>query len=143
MNDNNNTDNLTLFQRRFQQAISDSSTLPTSSDEEKKRSQTLVNLITGRINKQGGSIPLSEFMEAALFEPELGYYAADNKIFGAAGDFLTAPEISGLFGKMPQIMPPYRKNTTMESAIARLSHLSTPTVNTKNMKPKARPLAPT
>lgn len=37
-------------------------------------------------------------MALALHEPELGYYAAGHRKFGAAGDFVTAPELSPLFG---------------------------------------------
>jgi SAM-dependent MidA family methyltransferase len=36
-------------------------------------------------------------MELALYEPGLGYYSAGALKFGAAGDFVTAPEISALF----------------------------------------------
>jgi SAM-dependent MidA family methyltransferase len=35
----------------------------------------------------------------ALYAPGLGYYAAGAAKFGAAGDFVTAPEISPLFGQ--------------------------------------------
>ncbi len=35
----------------------------------------------------------------ALYTPGLGYYAAGNQKFGAGGDFVTAPEISSLFGQ--------------------------------------------
>lgn len=38
-------------------------------------------------------------MNLALYAPGLGYYAAGARKFGAAGDFVTAPEISSLFGK--------------------------------------------
>jgi SAM-dependent MidA family methyltransferase len=37
-------------------------------------------------------------MAAALYEPGLGYYMGDGPIFGAEGDFVTAPELSPLFG---------------------------------------------
>lgn len=37
-------------------------------------------------------------MDLALYAPGLGYYAAGARKFGAAGDFVTAPEISSLFG---------------------------------------------
>lgn len=33
----------------------------------------------------------------ALYEPGLGYYSGGARKFGSAGDFVTAPEISGLF----------------------------------------------
>lgn len=38
-------------------------------------------------------------MEQVLYRPGLGYYAAGARKFGAAGDFVTAPEISALFGQ--------------------------------------------
>ena len=38
-------------------------------------------------------------MEIALYEPGLGYYSAGSAKFGAAGDFVTAPEISDLFSR--------------------------------------------
>ena len=38
-------------------------------------------------------------MELALYAPGLGYYAAGARKFGAAGDFITAPELSALFGR--------------------------------------------
>jgi SAM-dependent MidA family methyltransferase len=48
---------------------------------------------------RGGWIPFSRFMELALYAPGLGYYAAGARKFGAAGDFITAPELSPLFGR--------------------------------------------
>jgi SAM-dependent MidA family methyltransferase len=38
-------------------------------------------------------------MELALHAPGLGYYAAGSQKFGASGDFVTAPEITPLFGR--------------------------------------------
>ena len=46
-----------------------------------------------------GKLPFSEFMQQALYAPGLGYYSAGSRKLGAAGDFVTAPEISPLFGK--------------------------------------------
>jgi len=65
--------------------------------EEARRSATLAARIRGRIAAQGGWLALSAFMQAALYEPELGYYMAGGAIFGGAGDFVTAPELSPLF----------------------------------------------
>jgi SAM-dependent MidA family methyltransferase len=50
------------------------------------------------IRAAGGWIGFERFMEIALYEPGLGYYSAGARKFGAAGDFVTAPEISPLFG---------------------------------------------
>ncbi len=49
------------------------------------------------IAEAGGAIPFSEYMQQALYAPGLGYYRAGNAKFGAAGDFVTAPEVSPLF----------------------------------------------
>lgn len=45
-----------------------------------------------------GPIAFSEYMQQALYAPGLGYYSAGRQKFGPAGDFVTAPEISPLFG---------------------------------------------
>ncbi|WP_296736820.1 class I SAM-dependent methyltransferase [Mesorhizobium sp.] len=46
-----------------------------------------------------GPIPVSEYMALCLFDPEHGYYTT-REPFGAAGDFITAPEISQMFGEL-------------------------------------------
>jgi SAM-dependent MidA family methyltransferase len=51
------------------------------------------------IREAGGWIPFARYMEAALYAPGLGYYAAGAAKFGAAGDFVTAPELTPLFGR--------------------------------------------
>jgi SAM-dependent MidA family methyltransferase len=59
----------------------------------------LVALVREAINDAGGSISFAEYMDLALFAPGLGYYAAGAGQFGRAGDFVTAPESSPLFGR--------------------------------------------
>ena len=49
--------------------------------------------------QSSGAIPFDRFMELALYAPGLGYYAAGSHKFGAAGDFITAPELSALFSR--------------------------------------------
>jgi len=46
-----------------------------------------------------GWIAFARYMELALYEPGLGYYAGGAQKFGAAGDFVTAPELGSLFGR--------------------------------------------
>ena len=48
--------------------------------------------------RRAGSISLSQFLALALQHPQHGYYRQATAI-GAEGDFITAPEISGLFGE--------------------------------------------
>lgn len=51
------------------------------------------------IQQASGAIPFSEYMRLALYAPGLGYYRAGAEKFGAGGDFVTAPEVSPLFGQ--------------------------------------------
>ena len=46
-----------------------------------------------------GPISVADYFSACLGDPEFGYYRT-REPFGAAGDFITAPEISQLFGEM-------------------------------------------
>ena len=54
--------------------------------------------IRERIAAAGGAISFGEFMQHALYAPGVGYYTGGAPKFGAAGDFVTAPEVSPLFG---------------------------------------------
>jgi NADH dehydrogenase [ubiquinone] 1 alpha subcomplex assembly factor 7 len=49
--------------------------------------------------KQNGPISIAQFMNEALAHPEHGYYQKQDP-FGASGDFITAPEISQVFGEL-------------------------------------------
>ena len=44
-------------------------------------------------------MPVDRFIQLSLSHPECGYYARKDR-FGRGGDFITAPEISQLFGEM-------------------------------------------
>ncbi|WP_112311759.1 class I SAM-dependent methyltransferase [Pseudogemmobacter bohemicus] len=58
----------------------------------------LADLIQGRI-LSGGPISLAEYMADCLLHPDHGYYAT-REPFGREGDFVTAPEISQMFGEV-------------------------------------------
>jgi len=72
--------------------------LPEPPAELKSISDELTRLIQARID-QNGSIPFSEFMEMALYEPGLGYYSAGLQKFGEGGDFVTAPQMGDVFAR--------------------------------------------
>ncbi|SHG78278.1 SAM-dependent methyltransferase, MidA family [Flavobacterium fluvii] len=59
----------------------------------------LSNIIIGRIKKEG-PILFRDFMEMALYYPELGYYNSQQDKIGANGDFYTSANVSGTFGAM-------------------------------------------
>lgn len=61
-------------------------------------SRRLEGLIRVEIAAAGGLLPFDRFMELALYAPGLGYYVAGSVKLGSGGDFVTAPEISPLFG---------------------------------------------
>jgi SAM-dependent MidA family methyltransferase len=73
--------------------------LPAPSPEAAASSEKLARLIAGEIRRGGGWIPFARYMELALYAPGLGYYMAGARKLGRDGDFVTAPEISRLYGR--------------------------------------------
>ncbi len=67
--------------------------------EARVHSQVLLERIVSEIRESGGAVGFDTFMEAALYQPGYGYYSAGVAKFGAAGDFVTAPELSPVFGR--------------------------------------------
>jgi SAM-dependent MidA family methyltransferase len=59
----------------------------------------LLEHVCGEIEASGGWISFARYMELALYAPGLGYYTAGATKFGGAGDFVTAPELTPLFGR--------------------------------------------
>src|SRR3954447_24115633 len=55
--------------------------------------------IDAEIAASGGWISFARYMQLALHEPGIGYYASGARKFGAGGDFVTAPELGSLFGR--------------------------------------------
>jgi SAM-dependent MidA family methyltransferase len=73
--------------------------LPAPSAEALALSEQLARRIAAEIDRAGGWLPFARYMELALYAPGLGYYMAGARKLGRDGDFVTAPEISALFGR--------------------------------------------
>lgn len=73
--------------------------LPEPSPEERAHSARVADLIRAEIRAAGGAIDFARYMELALYAPGLGYYSAGATKFGAAGDFVTAPELGFVFAR--------------------------------------------
>ena len=50
--------------------------------------------------KENGPIPFNDYMDMALYYPDLGYYSSASNRTGKKGDFFTSPYISSAFGAM-------------------------------------------
>jgi len=72
-------------------------------DEPDSVSARLAARIREALSEAGGWLGFDRFMALALYEPNLGYYANAGAKFGwmpgSGSDFVTAPELSPLFGR--------------------------------------------
>lgn len=68
-------------------------------DDALEHCNRLIHQIKAEIELSENGISFRRFMEMALYQPSLGYYVAGMRKIGAAGDFVTAPEISPLFSQ--------------------------------------------
>ncbi|MBT9608870.1 MAG: SAM-dependent methyltransferase [Aquabacterium sp.] len=64
----------------------------------------LAELIAHEIRERGGWMGFERFMELALYAPGLGYYSGGRRVLGQrpqdGSDFVTAPELTPLFGEV-------------------------------------------
>ena len=73
--------------------------LPEPEPEARAASARLLERMRAQIVAAGGWIGFARYMELALYEPGLGYYAGGAAKLGAPGDFATAPELGTLFAR--------------------------------------------
>lgn len=74
--------------------------LPQPDAESAAHSVRVAEYVRHRIRDAGGQIGFAEYMHHVLYAPGLGYYSAGTTKFGEAGDFITAPEVSSIFGRI-------------------------------------------
>jgi SAM-dependent MidA family methyltransferase len=72
--------------------------LPAPDASAQAHSARVVAHVREEIERCGGFIPFARYMELVLYAPGLGYYVAGARRFGAAGDFVTGPEMTPLYG---------------------------------------------
>ncbi len=90
--------------------------LPVPTDDALAFSAALHRHLAAKIAAAGGWIGFDRFMDLALYTPAMGYYAGGAHKFGAAGDFITAPELSAVFAQ------------TLATQVAQLLTLSAPQI---------------
>ena len=73
--------------------------LPAPGPDASAASAALTDIIAAEIAVRGGWMSFARYMELALYAPGLGYYSGGSRKFGVEGDFLTAPELTPLFGQ--------------------------------------------
>jgi len=73
--------------------------LPPPDPQALAASRALLDRIGAELAASANWISFARYMELALYEPGLGYYASGARKLGAGGDFVTAPELSPLFGR--------------------------------------------
>ena len=72
--------------------------LPKPDSESARHSNQVARFIRDEVASAGGCISFAEYMHQVLYAPGLGYYSSGTTKFGAGGDFITAPEVSSVFG---------------------------------------------
>jgi SAM-dependent MidA family methyltransferase len=75
------------------------SILPPPQPDEARHGALVLQAVRDAIATHGGWLSFDDYLRIALYAPGLGYYSAGSVKFGGSGDFVTAPELSGLFGR--------------------------------------------
>jgi SAM-dependent MidA family methyltransferase len=76
-----------------------SAQLPAPPETAREHGALVAARVRAEIEASGGWLSFARYVELVLYEPGLGYYMAGARKLGRDGDFVTAPEISRLFGR--------------------------------------------
>src|SRR5882672_537927 len=87
---------LTVLARRPMSSAND---FPAPAADAQRASDALAAEIRAEIERAGGWLDFARYMQLALYAPGSGYYSGGSTKFGATGDFVTAPELSGALGR--------------------------------------------
>lgn len=86
------------FENQIRKTLHSLGDLPIPTAQNISQSGHLAEQIQQVILENGGAIGFDQFIEMALYHPVLGYYSSTLEKFGPSGDFITAPELTPLFG---------------------------------------------
>jgi SAM-dependent MidA family methyltransferase len=76
-----------------------SSMLPPLTREQAEQAERVMRALREQLRAHAGWLAFDDYLRLVLYAPGLGYYSAGSAKLGAAGDFVTAPEVSPLFGR--------------------------------------------
>jgi SAM-dependent MidA family methyltransferase len=75
------------------------SNLPPLQADEAQHGVLVLQAVRDAIAAHDGWLAFDDYLRLVLYAPGLGYYSAGSAKIGSGGDFVTAPELSGLFGR--------------------------------------------
>ena len=75
------------------------SILPPLPPDAARQTAAVLQAVRDAIATRGGWLAFDDYLRIVLYAPGLGYYSAGSEKLGRGGDFITAPEVSGLFGR--------------------------------------------
>ena len=73
--------------------------LPDLTADQARHSAAVARAVSAAIEAQAGWLAFDDYLRIVLYAPGLGYYSAGSVKFGPEGDFVTAPELSGLYAR--------------------------------------------
>jgi SAM-dependent MidA family methyltransferase len=72
---------------------------PELTADQARHSEAVARAVRAAIEAAGGWLSFDDYLRLVLYAPGLGYYSAGSEKFGPRGDFVTAPELSGLYAR--------------------------------------------